>query len=476
MVKNNYVRSHYNYKATSTMHSLIQHVKSKCDNRDSLSLFVEYCGGYQIRVHRQFYNYVQFESFFVENENIDRLDYRDITNDIGFPEFNNLLIRLLNKRNLNKDDELFLEELLKILHEIRSFEENNGDENDIDDRLNRINDVFCKYRFSINDNSFVLDERIYNKINDVLKNIQFNHEVRYEDYKDWATPEIESVLEKELYELRIFNVGQANCSALIKYINEDKDDYRVIIVFDLGFQRSAGHNQQLDEMLSKIDCDTTILISHYDSDHINNISDHLYITTGRWIFPNYDGKGKKALKTFQMLMKVATKKTFSGTVYNFPTPFNFSPNISVHQYMGSKKADSYQSTLMNSKCLVCKLSIGGKDILIPADALYEEFGDELVLPNGKKYDYILVPHHGCKYINKTIAHSSLKIWKYIDNNTVGFVMCGKNSYGHANVDHLSWFSNKNIHSFKGALCYKNVKNVIASIGDINSDFYSIIFI
>lgn len=373
------------------MYSLIQHIKSICENRDALSLFVEYCGDNQIRVHRQFYNYNQFVTFFIENDpNTNQLDHKDVTCDVGFDEFRILLYRLINKRNKNNNDEQFIEELRGVLDRVNSLREIENEQS-IENFLNTINDIFCKYRFSIVENSFVFDERVYNKVNEVIESIQYNRDIHYEEYHKGCKPEIETVLEKDLYELRIFNVGQANCSALIKYINEEKKDYRVIIVFDFGYQRSAGHNSKLEEMIGKIDCNTTILISHYDSDHINNISSHLYLTTCRWIFPNYDGKGMKALKTFQMLMKVATKKTVSGTVYNFPTPFNFSPNISIHQYSGACKADAYQSTLMNSKCLVCKLSINKKDILIPADALYEEYGDELVLPGGKNMISFLFP-------------------------------------------------------------------------------------
>ena len=458
------------------MYSLIQYFKLMCGKRDALSLFVEYCGDNKIRVHRQFYVHSQFETFMTSDHHDFRsLNFRDATGDIDIAEFSKLLFKLTKKRDKTKDDEAFVDELSKILVNSYLFERFDDNEQIIENILDRLNDVFCKYYFSINDNSFHYDNYVYNRVNLLLDSVPYNSEIHFDDYEEGCKPAIEPILENELHELRIYNVGQANCSALIKYTDTNKKDYKVIIVFDLGFQRRFCCNKALEEMINKIDFDTTILISHYDNDHINNIADHLYLTTYRWIFPNYDGRGKKALKTFQMLLKVAVKKVGSRTIYNFPTPFNFSPNISIHQYSGKRIGDSYQSTLMNSKCLVCKLSIGGKDILIPADALYEEYGDELVLPNGKKYDYIFVPHHGCKYVAKALAGPSLKIWNFIDDNTIGVVMCGKNNYGHANIDHLSWFSFRNIHSFEGAFCYKDAKSVIASIGDIDGEYYPINF-
>jgi len=460
---------------SSHLNSLIQYHRGLCYDRDSLSLFVEYCGNNTVRVHRQFYVYDEFKSFLTENDfEKDKLNLKDTVNDIELNQFGALLIKLINERSINFDDERIIDELLIMVEKFRFDKENNNNEEVIEKYLDDINEVFCKYCFSINDNAFRYDEVIYSKINELVNITEYNPSIHYEDYVDGCKPEIEPVHNVNLYELRVYNVGQANCSALIKYKSEEKNDYDVIVVFDLGYQKNFKTNNKLDDMIKKINGGTTIVISHYDSDHINNIANHLYITTSRWIFPNYDGKGKKALKTFQTLLKVAKKKTGSGTIHSFPSPFNISPNISIHQYSGVRKLDPYQSTLMNSKCLVCKLSIGEKDILIPADALYEEFGSELVLPNNKKYDFVLIPHHGCKYIGKASARRTIKIWKFIDEHTVGYVMCGKNNYGHANDNHISWFNNVNF--FNNTFIYDDNKNLINVNKTEETDFLPIHFI
>ena len=66
------------------MESLIQYILGYFKERDSLSLFVEYCGNDHVRVHSQFYNYNQFKSLFIEYYKDPRgLELRDVTDDIS---------------------------------------------------------------------------------------------------------------------------------------------------------------------------------------------------------------------------------------------------------------------------------------------------------------------------------------------------------------------------------------------------------
>lgn len=457
------------------INQLFGYVKNLCKDRDSLSLFVEYIGDYNVRIHRQYYNHDQFSSFlFYGDNNQIKIDLKDSVCDVHFKYFLKLLNRLVEKEDSFVTQDSFYRKLKSALEENYPFETDheNEFESRVEEFLNKINDVFTQYYFSISDKTFHEDEAVYSRINTLIELIDYNPDEHYEDFRKIDRPEIEEITDNGRFEIRIYNVGQANCSALIKYLDDSKTNYKVIMVFDFGFQKKNGKNSALEEMISKIDSQTTILISHFDSDHINNIANHTNLSN-RWIFPNYEGKKKRALKTFQVLMQVAKKKTLSGTVYRFPIPFNLSPNISIHQYTGVTKGDSFQSTLMNSQCLVCKISANGKDILIPADALYEEFGDELVLEN-KQYDYIIVPHHGCEYVSASSAITTLKIRKIIGEDTVGYVMCGKNTYGHANEDHLSWFKNSSIHMFYGNYIYDHFHNAIAKHTIEKVDYHKIV--
>ena len=110
---------------------------------------------------------------------------------------------------------------------------------------------------------------------------------------------------------------------------------------------------------------------------------------------------------------------------------------------------------VNAQSLVCVLAVGGKRILIPSDALYEEY-DTIDL--SKPFDYVIVPHHGCRYCGYGGAGSGMKIDKVVGRDTVGIVSCGSNTYGHVNESHLSWHSDPYL--FSNAVIYDDYGNEI----------------
>lgn len=454
----------YNRKA----YSLLRHSRIRSHNRNAMSFFIEPSEDGGVRIHKQFYIQEQYQNFIsnVQNE-LDSIDIKESVADIDFNLFERAIKTLLSRKTKNEHERLFLGMLRSFWNKHRYYESDNDDESK-QEWFRDLNEIFRKYYYSLEDSSFHTEEYVYNAVNRIC-NYTIEH---YVDFNDVDRPEIEPVDDPDLFELRIYNVGQANCSALIKYLDRAKKDYKVVMVFDFGYQRS-GNNMKLDEMISKIDSSTTILISHFHNDHINNITHHLTLRTNRWLFPDCHPNNFMANKIYAALVKVATGKTSSGILYRFPVPFRFSDNILVDQYLGNRIHGWPRRSLINAKCLVCKISIREKDILIPGDALYEDYGDALILENNKKYDYILVPHHGCKYINKTVASHMLKIWNFVDDNTVGFVMCGKNNYGHANENHLSWF--KNFSLFDKSGIYDDNKNLIRTVSVIAEDFFAIHF-
>lgn len=449
-------------------YSLLRHSRIRSHNRNAMSFFIESSEDGGVRIHKQFYIQEQYQNFIsnVQNE-LDSIDIKESVADIDFNLFERAIGTLLSRKTKNEHERLFLIMLRSFWNKHRYYESDNDDESK-QEWFRDLNDIFRKYYYSLEDNSFHTEEHVYNAVNTIC-NYTIEH---YVDFNDVDRPEIEPVDDPDLFELRIYNVGQANCSALIKYLDRTKNDYKVVMVFDFGYQRS-GNNIKLDEMISKIDSSTTILISHFHNDHINNITDHLTLRTNRWLFPDCHPNNFKANKIYAALVKVASGKTSSGILYRFPVPFHFSDNILVDQYLGNRIHGGPRRSLINAKCLVCKISIRGKDILIPGDALYEDYGDALILENNKKYDYILVPHHGCKYIDKSFTFNDAKIKDFVGNNTIGFVQCGKNSYGHANINHLGLYSVAN--EFYGTSFYDDNKKLLGVSKRKYEDFYSISF-
>lgn len=450
------------------LHKLTSFNKNLCEERDSLSLFFDICENKKIRVHRQFFIQKQYREFMLSNLiNIDSLNFKETINEISIGHFIELLNQFILENPKNIDEQLLFNELKKNMDSISLID--SQEDTGVESILSSINNVFARYYFSIDDQVFNKDDDVFEALNRVCNYNPYD----YDDFKDESKPEISIDNEElSLYEFRIYNVGQANCSALIKYIDKEHSDYKVIIVFDFGYKKKRK-NHSLEEMINKIDENTTMVISHFHSDHINIITDHLMMHTNRWIFPDYPPASVIGNKIFSSLLKVAQSKTSSGILYKFPTPFKFSDILTIDQYSGTSKGDCYQSSLINAKSLTCKLSIGRNDILIPGDALYEEISDSLILSDYKKYDYILIPHHGCKYFDKSSIDPTLKIRCFVGDETVGYVQCGKNSYGHANINHLSWYSE--INSFDHSNFYDDFKNVVKASSKTVFDYYSIGF-
>ena len=238
----------------SKLHSLFQFYQPFCGSRDALSLFVEYLGDNTLRVHRQFYNHSEFSNFFLQERNdYEKMDYRDVTNDISFLEFDNLIFQIIDNPSFYGE---FCYEMRNAVHNIFNLERND-DEFDtfIENSLNLINDVFCQYFYLLKEKRFVNDNATYSKALRLTETIKAYDENSIDDFS--SKPKIDDIVDGELYELRVFNVGQANCSALIKYNDKSKTDFDVVMVYDLGFQSKHHVNKELDKMINKINSDTT---------------------------------------------------------------------------------------------------------------------------------------------------------------------------------------------------------------------------
>ncbi len=438
--------------------SLSQFSRHYCKRKGlgSFSLYFE-SDGEELIAHKIYFDPMTFLDFIRDVPNA-RLNLRDVPQIVAPIELRNAIIQATR-------DEVIRDDTAN--DKIQQFMAVHGDSLETNERLlyfaqgekadraeelaDSLNEIFYGLAFDSKLRSYTRSalfddiERAFNLYEEAAK-----------DPKILQSPIVEENIdtEPEQYEFRIYSVGQANCSALIRYIDQDKKDYRVIVVFDFGrASRKRSANPSLQEMINKIDDRTAILISHFDNDHINNITNYTQKKTDRWLFPPCTNmRSQKANLLFYALLKCAQRKTSNGSISIYKTPFNLSPQIRITQYKGTRKGDPYQSTVCNSACLVASIRAEHVSILIPADALYEEFDASV---QNESYTHILIPHHGCYYPLAACGAIS----KMLDSERVhGVVQCGTNRYGHANVEHLRRY--RDVHYFYGTKFYQD-RNTVA---------------
>lgn len=410
--------------------------------RDSISFYFEQCEdnseGKRFNVYRFYYNYQEYKKFITNdlNASTEKLNIKASPFEITEKQLHDL-IEFLNSDNDYKTKMIVKEMDIQNYFDIET-----------DELLENLNLAFCKYYFDCFESTFNFDETS-NDI-DFLYNKCFGNDSNNDDNYE-TSKYIEDIDGSDDYALRVYDVGQGNCSALIKYKNKDKKDYEVVMVFDFGLQPKIK-NSDLDGMIAKINNQTIILISHFDMDHINNIINRTNLMPRLWIFPKYHGTGVKANKFFAVLLKVASHKTFSGIVPRYGGYLDLSDNIKIYQTIG--KMDPNQSTKANAECLVTTIKSGKNNVLIPADSLYQEFDSRILETH---YDYVLIPHHCCKY-DTSLIRDIPKINSVIDENTKGIVLSGRNSFGHANYNHLLRYNKRII--FYHCNIYDDHKNII----------------
>lgn len=390
--------------------------------RDSISFYFEQSednsdNNRKFTIFRIYYNYDEYKKI-IKNEFLD-IDKEKINIKASPFEVSKIQLNDLIEYLIYSNDEISM-----ILRKEVSINQNFSNLSD-DEVVEYLNLIFykvyydCKKARFIPDDTFENVDALYTKC---IENNNIDNDYRPNSYMNDFDG-------SNTYALRVYNVGQGNCSAIIKYTDKAKSDYDVIMVFDFGLE-NGKNNSDLNEMISKINHQIIILISHFDIDHINNVVNRLDLMTPWWIFPEYHGEGIKANKFFAVLLKVASKKTFSGIVPKYDGFLNLSTNIKIYQTKG--KMDPNQSTKANAECLVSIILTNRNNVLIPADSLYQEY-DPRIFEN--HYDYVLIPHHCCKY-DTSLINGDKKIDNIIGSNTKGIVLSGKNDYGHANNNHL----------------------------------------
>ena len=239
----------------------------------------------------------------------------------------------------------------------------------------------------------------------------------------------------EGYVVRVFNVGQANCSAV--FVNKNPNSY---FVFDIG---DCNSNNKLRDFLKNMNSNGFVVISHYDNDHINM----------------YKSLGKKALKRVFIIHELPCYKrtlvflSFIKKLYKHKTPLLIvkddslkSNSLTIGNYLSiyqgeTLKMSKYQSTIENTHSLVGKIKINGKIAVFPGDALEEEFDI-----GEKRVDLFMISHHGCKYDGK-VAFNVEMAHLFVTHK------CNYR-YKHPDLNHINFFKSVQRFGDSSSLIYK----------------------
>lgn len=226
------------------------------------------------------------------------------------------------------------------------------------------------------------------------------------------------------YNLRVFNVGQADCSALVK-------NGVPIAVFDIG----SGSKEPPSCLLPFLSTmhNGLFVISHCDTDHLS-LEEHFHqaFSDNFWLLPfptirnSYIENLLKGLEPFTSHFKVLDDNSVKTT-----DPFKFDV-INVYQANPSQK-DPNQSTLENAHCLLAEI-VANKTALIPGDSLYKEY------PKSFSPDILVVPHHACRLKHPTCFPEKMVLKQtgeaYLPVSEKGF---GRPRY-HPNSEHYDYYA------------------------------------
>ena len=308
--------------------------------------------------------------------------------------------------------------------------------------LNRINEELRKIVLTRDDTKFIL----------------INKEEEFDTFKkamDKAFDEgltnlpEESVADGDNAYLRLYNVGQANCSAIY-------GENGLRAVFDLG-----SKNRKNREPISMLKNDTVIktkdektgritriigkpiifVISHFHEDHVNlcaNIPAKGF-DNATFVFPFIDSNLSANLNVDAQYL-ILSAFLGGGRVIilkqSSPEPVIIG---GIELYKGEKCVGGNVSERMNAEGVISYVPFGSNKILIPGDSLY------FYWPKTFDVTHLIVPHHGCKLDKEKDP------FIHIDSSQVkeAFVNSKFNKkYHHPNTTHTGHFNRVKMFYFK----------------------------
>lgn len=227
----------------------------------------------------------------------------------------------------------------------------------------------------------------------------------------------------ENWSLRVYNVGQANCSCLL-----EKEIPHTL--FDIG---CARRNYSLQKLIRNLN-NANIIISHFDSDHINYFH-FLFNQKNEKINIYFPFKSDlNFLPPHELFVILSSMIMGYNLIPVNLTSDNFinASGIKIYQGHYARKVAKF-ITIQNAESLICYFKLKGENVLIPGDALYDNF------PIKFEATYLIAPHHGCKYqCEGKLPNIDEDIIKNV------FIFCGPNKkYHHPNLTHIKHFKKEN---------------------------------
>lgn len=268
------------------------------------------------------------------------------------------------------------------------------------------------------------DDRAYKKLIDTYKvwDDNIKRKCVYDQKK--IISELDSLFDNKVksHEVRIYNVGQANCCYC--------DLTTKKIFFDIGVSRSGAaiktpEIQQAVKEISTLDVDAVIL-SHWDLDHILGVCyNEKCLKEKIWIVPDFEkmySKPRVSIKRVcNYLIRNGRSELFMVDTSGNNKLFFESCNKAVTIYMGELRV-SHGVNKMNNGGLLLKLE-NKKNILMPGDCENQVIQNIIV---NNQYDNVLVPHHGAIMSNPTL-------WGKKGKRNTAYISCGAIT-GHCKLD------------------------------------------
>lgn len=224
-------------------------------------------------------------------------------------------------------------------------------------------------------------------------------------------------------EIRIYNVGQANCCYC--------DLTTKKIFFDIGVTRNmddlqTSMVQSAVKEISKLDVDAVIL-SHWDLDHILGACYNRNCLKKKiWIAPDFEkichNPSISMKRLCNYLLKTGESELLMVDTSEINKLFFKSCNKAVTIYLGEIKA-SHGVNKKNNGGLLLKLE-NKKNILLPGDCENQIIPEEAAKRN--QYDNVLVPHHGAVMSDPTL-------WGKMGKKNTAYISCGRVT-GNCNLD------------------------------------------
>lgn len=184
-------------------------------------------------------------------------------------------------------------------------------------------------------------------------------------------------------EVNFINVGKGDC-ILIRTGTH-------VMMIDTGYEETAPEVvQYLKE--NKIGVIDTMIITHYDKDHVGGASEIMRnVNVKSILMPDYEGEGNKYKKFMKYLDKNSKMNIVNYVTEDMSMEID---NVKLEIYPPQK--DTYQTD--NDYSLVIKLIHGQDSFLFPGDAEDARI-DELLGNEMLQCDILKVPHHGVLGMN-----------------------------------------------------------------------------